>query len=107
MEALDGLEQSLTELRQTFTSGRTRDVAWRKAQLRAILKLIDDNEAKINLALHQDLGKHPVEIYRDEVSIKNFLSPISHFAGKSVSWVIQRKVWGESYLSNVFELQFC
>ncbi|XAR57947.1 Aldehyde dehydrogenase (NAD(+)) [Bertholletia excelsa] len=69
MEALDGLEQSLTELRQTFTSGRTRDVAWRKDQLRAILKLIDHNEAKINLALHQDLCKHPVEIYRDEIGV--------------------------------------
>lgn len=67
MEAAAKLEESLHELRQTFRNGRTRSVAWRKSQLQAILKLLLDNEEKIFTALHQDLGKHPVEAYRDEV----------------------------------------
>uniref|UniRef100_A0A5B7A5W8 Aldehyde dehydrogenase n=1 Tax=Davidia involucrata TaxID=16924 RepID=A0A5B7A5W8_DAVIN len=57
------------ELSQTFRSGRTRSVAWRKAQLRAILKLIRDHENNIFEALQQDLGKHPVESFRDEIGI--------------------------------------
>uniref|UniRef100_A0A5B7A4J8 Aldehyde dehydrogenase n=1 Tax=Davidia involucrata TaxID=16924 RepID=A0A5B7A4J8_DAVIN len=61
--------ESLAELRQTFRSGRTRSVAWRKAQLRAILKLFADNQDNIFQALHQDLGKHPVEAYRDEFGV--------------------------------------
>ena len=61
------VEKSLAELRQTFRSGRTRSVEWRKTQLRALLDLIRDKEDLIFEALYQDLGKHPVEAYRDEV----------------------------------------
>ncbi|KAK3026524.1 hypothetical protein RJ639_041821 [Escallonia herrerae] len=62
-------ERSLAELRETFRSGRTRGIGWRKAQLRALLKLMDDNEDQIFNALQRDLGKHPVEAYRDEVGV--------------------------------------
>ncbi|GFY93929.1 hypothetical protein Acr_09g0003750 [Actinidia rufa] len=61
-------EEGRAEWRQTFRSGRTRTVAWRQSQLRAILKLIDHYEDVIFKALHQDLGKLPVEVCRDEVS---------------------------------------
>ncbi|KAK1587670.1 hypothetical protein Q3G72_015660 [Acer saccharum] len=63
------LEDSLVELRQTFKSGRTRSASWRKNQLRALIKLFHDKEENIFEALFQDLGKHPVESYRDEVGI--------------------------------------
>lgn len=63
------LEESLAELRQTFRSGVTRSVAWRKNQLRALIELLRDNQDRIFNALYQDLGKHPVEAYRDEASI--------------------------------------
>lgn len=61
-------EDVLGEVTTAFRSRRTRSVAWRKAQLQAILKLLDENEEEIFEALRQDLGKHPVESYRDEVS---------------------------------------
>lgn len=61
------VKETLSELRQTFKSGRTRSVAWRKTQLTALLQLIKDHEKKVFEALYQDLGKHPVESYRDEV----------------------------------------
>ncbi|XP_056170062.1 aldehyde dehydrogenase family 3 member F1 isoform X2 [Syzygium oleosum] len=63
------VEESLAELRQAFKSGRTRSVSWRKRQLRAIINLVQDNEENIFKALYQDLGKHPVECYRDEVGV--------------------------------------
>lgn len=61
------LEESLGEVRKTFRSGKTRSVAWRKTQLRALKQLINDNEDKVSKALYDDLGKHPAEAYRDEV----------------------------------------
>ncbi|CAN4105580.1 unnamed protein product [Withania somnifera] len=70
MEAVSGVQEDmLGELRTTFSSGRTRGVAWRKAQLQAILKLLAENEDEIFEALKQDLGKHTVEFYRDEVGV--------------------------------------
>lgn len=64
------VEGTVRELRQYFKTGRTRSVTWRKNQLKALLKLVHDKEDAIYKALHQDLGKHPVEAYRDEVIIK-------------------------------------
>ncbi|KAK6150588.1 hypothetical protein DH2020_015520 [Rehmannia glutinosa] len=68
-EGFEGLSQSLSGLKRTFRSGKTRGVEWRKAQLRALLKFLAENEAQIFEALKQDLGKHPVEIYRDEIGV--------------------------------------
>ncbi|KAG5534608.1 hypothetical protein RHGRI_022659 [Rhododendron griersonianum] len=65
----EGIGRSLGELRQAFKSGRTKSVGWRKSQLQAILKLMDENEDQIFKALQQDLGKHPVEAYRDEIGV--------------------------------------
>lgn len=48
-------------------------------QLRALLKLVADNEARFFEALEQDLGKHPVEAYRDEVFFLNLLSRLNFF----------------------------
>ncbi|KAJ8567579.1 hypothetical protein K7X08_019787 [Anisodus acutangulus] len=63
---MNGVEE---EVRNTFRSGRTRGVAWRKAQLQGILNLLAEKEDEIFEALKQDLGKHPVESYRDEVGV--------------------------------------
>ena len=67
-----GVEESLAELRQTFRSGKTRTASWRKSQLKALLRLIHENEDKIFEALKHDLGKHAVEAYRDEVIVLFF-----------------------------------
>ncbi|KAL9464574.1 hypothetical protein AB3S75_002226 [Citrus x aurantiifolia] len=67
--AMGEIEDKLAELTQTFRSGITKSVAWRKNQLRALIELLQDNEDKIFKALHQDLGKHPVETYRDEIGL--------------------------------------
>ncbi|KAH1151284.1 hypothetical protein GLYMA_16G131700v4 [Glycine max] len=61
------VEETVRELRQYFKTGKTKSVTWRKNQLTALLDLVHENEDAIFKALHQDLGKHPVEAYRDEV----------------------------------------
>lgn len=67
MEIVGEVEESLRELRDYFKSGCTRSVKWRKTQITALLQLLRDKEDVIFEALRQDLGKHPVESYRDEV----------------------------------------
>ncbi|MED6194073.1 hypothetical protein PIB30_025148 [Stylosanthes scabra] len=69
------LEESVRELRQYFRSGSTRSVSWRKNQLTALLDLVQQNEDAISHSLYQDLGKHPVEAYRDESNIPLLFFP--------------------------------
>nr|DAD46917.1 TPA_asm: hypothetical protein HUJ06_016854 [Nelumbo nucifera] len=68
---LGPLGDSLEELRWTFESGKTRSISWRKAQLQALLNFLRDNEEQILEAIHEDVGKHRVEAFRDEVSRSN------------------------------------
>ncbi|MBA0608247.1 hypothetical protein Godav_020487, partial [Gossypium davidsonii] len=63
------MEKSIAELRETFKTGGTKSISWRKSQLKALLQLINQNEDSIFKALDQDLGKSPVESYRDEVGV--------------------------------------
>lgn len=69
VKGVSAMEESIAELRETFRSGRTRSVAWRKKQLKGLLDLINEKEEVIFKALHQDLGKDPIESYRDEVGV--------------------------------------
>ncbi|KAK6164148.1 hypothetical protein DH2020_001012 [Rehmannia glutinosa] len=61
------LEMEMKELRQTFNSGKTKEESWRISQLKNLMSMLVEKEDQINLALKQDLGKHPVESFRDEV----------------------------------------
>jgi aldehyde dehydrogenase (NAD+) len=56
-------------LRETFASGRTRSVEWRKGQLRALEEMIVDNEAAIADALGQDLGRKPFEAWLVDAAV--------------------------------------
>ncbi|OWM73494.1 aldehyde dehydrogenase family 3 member F1-like isoform X1 [Punica granatum] len=67
MEAIDDLDLQLGMLREYYYSGKTRDASWRRSQLKGILSLLKEREDELFRALHQDLGKHPVEAYRDEI----------------------------------------
>ncbi|KAI3761069.1 hypothetical protein L1987_51475 [Smallanthus sonchifolius] len=69
MNADQEMRRSVEELRLTFKTGKTRTVGWRKAQLRAILRLIHENENTLFHLLQSELGKHPVESYRDEIGV--------------------------------------
>lgn len=67
MDCPENLESELKELRDTFNSGITKQESWRRSQLKALLSLLEEKEDDIAKALEQDLGKHPVESFRDEV----------------------------------------
>lgn len=64
---VNGIPARVTALRSVFDSGRTRPVAWRKEQLRAVKRLVTDEEDALVEALRSDLGKPPAEGYVTEI----------------------------------------
>ncbi|KAJ1704735.1 hypothetical protein LUZ63_004514 [Rhynchospora breviuscula] len=62
-----GLESEVAEARTAFDSGKTKGFEWRKSQLKALLRLLREKEEDMFKVLKEDLGKHRVEAFRDEV----------------------------------------
>lgn len=48
-------------LRQTSKTGRTKDLKWRKWQLKQLFWLLDENEDAFIDSLHKDLHRHAFE----------------------------------------------
>ncbi|MFW6051277.1 MAG: aldehyde dehydrogenase family protein [Myxococcota bacterium] len=48
-------------LRKTFRSGKTRPLAWRKQQLHAIKRMIEENEEAFTEAIRKDMGRSAFE----------------------------------------------
>ena len=93
------VDQSLREMRETFASGRTRSVKWRKAQLGAIIEMVKDNEEKMSDVLFQDLGKHSTEAFRDELG---FVMRSATTALNCLDkWVVPKKV-RTTYTMHIF-----
>src|SRR6201997_2349431 len=59
---------TVARLRQTFATGRTRDIEWRKAQLLQLQKLTEENEAAIAAALADDLDRNPFESFIADIA---------------------------------------
>ena len=55
-------------LRETFATGRTRSIDWRKQQLRALEQLMVDNEPAVAAALEKDLGRKPFEAWLADIA---------------------------------------
>jgi aldehyde dehydrogenase (NAD+) len=60
--------KTVARLRKTFATGRTRNLEWRKEQLRALKQLMAVNETKIADALEKDLGRSPFEAWLADVA---------------------------------------
>jgi len=58
--------EMIQQLNDTFNSGKTKSLDWRKAQLEALSRLLVDNEQAIYEALQQDLNKCAFESYVSE-----------------------------------------
>ena len=55
-------------LRDTFNSGRTKSIDWRRQQLKAMERLVVENEQAIAAALEQDLGRKPFEAWLADIA---------------------------------------
>ncbi|WP_371193708.1 aldehyde dehydrogenase family protein [Glaciecola sp. SC05] len=74
----------LEGLNRYFSSRATRSISWRKSQLDAFLKLLNDNEKAIGEALYQDLGKCKHEAYVTEIGFLK--SDIKHALKHLKKW---------------------
>ncbi|ONM62562.1 Aldehyde dehydrogenase [Zea mays] len=59
-------EETVRELRASFAAGQTRPAEWRAAQLKGLIRMIDEKEAEISAALHEDLAKPHMESFLHE-----------------------------------------
>ena len=59
---------TVRRLRETFASGRTRSIDWRKHQLRALEQMMVENEPAVAAALEQDLGRKPFEAWLADIA---------------------------------------
>jgi aldehyde dehydrogenase (NAD+) len=59
---------TVARLRETFATGRTRSIAWRKQQLKALERMMVDNEAAVAAALEQDLGRNRFEAWLADIA---------------------------------------
>jgi len=78
-------------LRGTFQTGRTRSLEWRRSQLDALERMLDDNEEAIGEALSADLGKPPQEVLLGEVGL--VYSEIRHARRRLKAWSRPRRVF--------------
>lgn len=69
----------VNKARQTFASGKTLSVDYRKSQLKGLLSLIDENEEQLVAALSQDLKKPRFEaIMTDTDFVRNDVLGMIH-----------------------------
>ena len=64
---MSSVGDQVSKLRQSFNSGLTKSMEWRRRQLHALLRLIDENTAEITDALRQDLNKCEFESFLFEI----------------------------------------
>ena len=69
--ALDaaGASALVAELRAAHATGLTRPLAFRKGQLRAMVRMFEECESAFAAALHADLGKPDIETYASEIAL--------------------------------------
>jgi aldehyde dehydrogenase (NAD+) len=75
-------------LRQTFATGKTRSIEWRRAQLRALEKMMTENEPAIAEALAKDLDRSPFEAWLADAATT---AGEARYAAKHVKKWVQRK----------------
>ena len=74
----------MSKVRAAFNSGKTKDVTFRKTQLKAMKKMLDENESLIEKALIRDLRKPQFETVLAEIEvvrndIRGSLQDIGHW----------------------------
>ena len=86
----DQIDSNIARLRSTFASGKTKSLKWRKAQLKGIIRLINEQEDAIIAAIQADLRKSRVEAFIAEIAA---IKKEAQYALKNLkSWTKKKKV---------------
>ncbi|MGW6958746.1 aldehyde dehydrogenase family protein [Streptomyces chartreusis] len=62
------MTRQISAAHAAFASGRTKSLAWRRGQLHALIRMLDESAPLIQRAMAADLGKNAVEAYLTEVA---------------------------------------
>ncbi|BGO91106.1 Hexadecenal dehydrogenase [Rhodotorula toruloides] len=65
---IDSIPQAYDTVTKAFLSGKTRPIAWRKAQIKKLGFLVQDNEDAFVRALEQDFGRPAFETITAEIN---------------------------------------
>ncbi len=66
---MSSIEQQFENSKTFFKTHKTKDIKFRKQQLKKLSKSIKNHENELLEALKEDLGKSPVEAYATEIGI--------------------------------------
>jgi aldehyde dehydrogenase (NAD+) len=89
--ALRSVPDLVAHLRQTYASGRTRPLAWRREQLERLRLMLVEREADLLGALATDLGKPPTEAWATDIGF--VISEIDYVRRHLRSWMRPERVW--------------
>ncbi|CAJ1933221.1 unnamed protein product [Sphenostylis stenocarpa] len=67
MEIMSTLKRDLNDMREYYESGMTKQASWRESQLKGLRCFLMEKQDLIMETLMQDLGKHQLEAFRDEI----------------------------------------
>ena len=84
------ISQVVATARKAFESGKTRPLAWRKAQLSSMIKMLQDNADELSAALKQDLGRGPEEAWLYDIGFS--ITEIELIIKNLKKWTEPRKV---------------
>lgn len=82
--------ETVTRLRATFNTGRTKPLAWRKQQLQALRRLLTEQQDVFAEALYADLGKNATESHVTEIGF--VVKEIDHTLSHLDRWLRPKKV---------------
>ncbi len=82
--------EMLAELRAAFDRGLTRSLDWRREQLAAISRMLEENEDRVGEALAEDLGKPAQEVLLGETAL--IFSEVEHARKRLKRWARPRRV---------------
>ena len=81
----------LSGLAETFNSGKTNDLAWRRTQLQGVERMMAEREQDIFDALQSDLGKSALESFTTETS---YVASDAAYCRKNLArWTRKKRVW--------------
>ncbi|WP_190318445.1 aldehyde dehydrogenase family protein [Nocardiopsis listeri] len=80
----------VARLRSTFDNGRTKPISWRRAQLRALRRMLTEERPAWDKALKDDLGKPSLEAHITEIGY--VVNEIDHMLKNLASWLRPKRV---------------
>lgn len=95
-ESAEEIQTFHSTLVSTFRTGRTKDIAWRKWQLKQLWWLVEDNEQAILDAIKDDLNRSEVESYLTDLA--GIRKDILYHLDNIDAWAADEKI-GDSFIA--------